>query len=56
MFSMVVEKLFIADVQKISERQDKMICAIGITKILTEAPSMLDETYLPLWYLERCFT
>ncbi|KAL4236748.1 Exportin-2 [Mactra antiquata] len=48
MFGMVVEKLFIQDLQKISGTSEKKICAAGVTKILTEAPTMISE-YLQLW-------
>ena len=33
---MMVEKLFVADLQKISGSIERKICAVGVTKILTE--------------------
>lgn len=48
MFGMVVEKLFIQDLQKVSGTSEKKICAAGVTKILTEAPAMITE-YGNLW-------
>lgn len=48
MFGMVVEKLFIQDLQKVSGTSEKKICAAGVTKILTEAPSMI-SVYGNLW-------
>uniref|UniRef100_A0A8C1YMD1 Exportin-2 n=1 Tax=Cyprinus carpio TaxID=7962 RepID=A0A8C1YMD1_CYPCA len=36
MFGMVVEKIIIPEVQKVSGQVEKKICAVGITKILTE--------------------
>lgn len=48
MFGMVVEKLFIADLQKVSGTSEKKICAAGVTKVLTEAPVMIAE-YGELW-------
>ncbi|ESP05357.1 hypothetical protein LOTGIDRAFT_205558 [Lottia gigantea] len=49
MFSMVVERLYIQDLQKISGSVEKKICAVGVTKILTEAPIMINGDYAPLW-------
>lgn len=48
MFGMVVEKLFIQDLQKVSGTSEKKICAAGVTKILTDAPVMISE-YGHLW-------
>lgn len=49
MFGMVVEKIIIPEVQKVSGQVEKKICAVGITKILTECPSMMDTEYTKLW-------
>lgn len=49
MFKMVVERLFLKDVQKVSGTTERRICAIGITKLLTETPAMLVEPCAPLW-------
>uniref|UniRef100_A0A3B3QS44 Exportin-2 n=1 Tax=Paramormyrops kingsleyae TaxID=1676925 RepID=A0A3B3QS44_9TELE len=49
MFGMVLEKIVIPDVQKISGQVEKKICAVGITKILTECPAMMDTEYTKLW-------
>ncbi|KAK6166863.1 hypothetical protein SNE40_023474 [Patella caerulea] len=49
MFSMVVERLYLQDLQKISGSTEKKICAVGVTKILTEAPIMLQGDYITLW-------
>uniref|UniRef100_A0A0B7B1D2 Exportin-2 n=2 Tax=Arion vulgaris TaxID=1028688 RepID=A0A0B7B1D2_9EUPU len=49
MFSMVVERLFLQDLQKVSGNTSKKICAFGVTKILTEADSMLTGEYAALW-------
>lgn len=46
---MVVEKLFLVDCQKISGATEKKIVAIGITKILTDAPAMLTGEYQAFW-------
>ena len=49
LFQLVLEKVFITDVQKVSGPTERKICAIGITKILTETPAMLAEPYIKLW-------
>ncbi|XP_041060624.1 exportin-2 [Carcharodon carcharias] len=49
MFGMVLEKIFVPEVQKVSGQIEKKICAVGITKILTECPSMMDTDYTKLW-------
>lgn len=49
LFAMLLEKVFISDVQKVSGLTERKICAIGITKILTETPEMMSEPYLSLW-------
>ena len=49
MFGMVLEKLYIADLQKVSGQQEKKICAVGVTKVLTEAPAMLQGNYEKMW-------
>ncbi|XP_043944905.1 exportin-2 [Protopterus annectens] len=49
MFGMVLEKIFIPEIQKVSGTVEKKICAVGITKILTECPAMMDTEYTKLW-------
>lgn len=49
MFGMVLEKIIIPEVQKVSGPVEKKICAVGITKVLTECPSMMDTEYTKLW-------
>ena len=49
MFGMVVEKLFIAEVQKVSGTTERKICAVGMTKILCDAPIMIAGDYQALW-------
>ena len=48
-FQMVVERLYLNDVQKVTGQTERKICAIGITKILTETPAMLTDPYVSLW-------
>uniref|UniRef100_A0A2R5LMM5 Exportin-2 n=1 Tax=Ornithodoros turicata TaxID=34597 RepID=A0A2R5LMM5_9ACAR len=50
MFGMVLERLVIADVQKVSGQAERKICAVGITKLLTETPSMIEGgAYCNYW-------
>uniref|UniRef100_A0A3Q2FGW3 Exportin-2 n=1 Tax=Cyprinodon variegatus TaxID=28743 RepID=A0A3Q2FGW3_CYPVA len=49
MFGMVLEKIIIPEVQKVSGAVEKKICAVGIIKILTECPAMMDTEYTKLW-------
>ncbi|XP_071966632.1 exportin-2 [Engystomops pustulosus] len=49
MFGMVVEKIIIPEIQKVSGPVEKKICAVGITKLLTECPQMMDAEYTKLW-------
>ena len=49
MFKMVIERLFLQDVQKVSGTTERKICAVGITKLLTETPAMLVEPCASLW-------
>lgn len=46
---MVVDRLFVPDLGKVSGNMERKICAVGVTKILTEAPSMLQGDYVSLW-------
>ncbi|XP_029650427.1 exportin-2 [Octopus sinensis] len=48
MFGMVVERLYVIDLQKVSGNIERKICALGVTKLLTEAPVFL-TTYESLW-------
>lgn len=49
LFLMVVERLFLPDVQKVSGQTERRICAVGITKILAETPEMLAEPLVSQW-------
>ncbi len=49
MFGMVLEKLVIAEVQKVSGSTERKICAVGITKILCEAPPLIVGEYAAMW-------
>ena len=41
MFFMVIEKLYLVEVQKVSGNLERKICAVGLVKILTECPLLL---------------
>ena len=45
MFGMVIERLLLNDLQKVSGPVDKKICAIGVAKILFEYPEMVSGHY-----------
>jgi len=48
---MVIERLYILDVQKVSGCTQRKICALGLTKILTEVKQMAPSgEFAHLWY------
>jgi len=49
LFGMMVEKIFVADLQKVSGRTERKIAAVGVTKMLTEVPVFFEADYLPKW-------
>jgi exportin-2 (importin alpha re-exporter) len=49
LFAMVLEKIVIPDMQKVSGPTERKIGAVGVTKILTETPPMLVEPYVKFW-------
>uniref|UniRef100_A0A131Y3V5 Exportin-2 n=1 Tax=Ixodes ricinus TaxID=34613 RepID=A0A131Y3V5_IXORI len=49
MFGMVLERLVIADVQKVSGTLERKMCAVGITKLLTEAEALVQGEYSSFW-------
>ena len=49
MFAMVLEKLVIADINKVLGSTERKICSVGITKLLTSCDALLDENYCKLW-------
>lgn len=48
LFGNFVDKILIPDVQKVSGTTEKRICAVGMTKLLTDCPKFL-QTYSNLW-------
>ena len=53
MFVMVVEKLIIADLQKVLGKMERKICSVGYSKLLTSCATMFDENNSQLWYVLR---
>ncbi|KAL3287433.1 hypothetical protein HHI36_001904 [Cryptolaemus montrouzieri] len=49
MFGMVLEKLFIAELQKVSGLVERKIVACGITKVLCECPELYGGQYQKYW-------
>ena len=47
---MVIQNLFIPDLQKVSGNLERKICAIGVSKILTECQLLLsNEANIKIW-------
>jgi exportin-2 (importin alpha re-exporter) len=46
MFGMVIERVFITDLQKVSGEIERKITAIGISNVLTNCSSMLENPYV----------
>ncbi|XP_044745803.1 exportin-2 [Coccinella septempunctata] len=49
MFGMVLEKLFITELQKVSGATERKIVACGVTKLLCESEDMLNGHYKKYW-------
>lgn len=49
MFGMVIERLMIPDIQKISGTVERKITAVGLTKLLCEAAELIDGPYSTYW-------
>uniref|UniRef100_A0A914URF2 Exportin-2 n=1 Tax=Plectus sambesii TaxID=2011161 RepID=A0A914URF2_9BILA len=47
MFKMVIEKVFLRDVQKISDSHEKKICCVGIANLLADAVDNLGQELWP---------
>ncbi|XP_074106561.1 chromosome segregation 1 [Cotesia typhae] len=45
MFGMLVERLIIVDLQKVSGDIDRKIAAVGISNIVTDCPAMIESSY-----------
>lgn len=49
MFGMLLEKIILPDVQKVTGNINKKITAVGIIKVLTDTPKLIDEPYTQFW-------
>jgi len=49
LFGMMVEKIFVADLQKVGGRTERKICAVGTIKLLTEVPAFFEAEYIVKW-------
>lgn len=45
MFGMVVERVFITDLQKISGEVERKVVAVGVSNLLIDCPAMLEVPY-----------
>lgn len=46
---MVVQSLYLKDLQKVDGNSERKICAVGVTRLLTESQKMLTD-YVDSWY------
>jgi exportin-2 (importin alpha re-exporter) len=51
MFGMVVERVFVTDMNKVSGELDQKIVVVGATKLLCDCPAMLAQPYIKFWAL-----
>lgn len=51
MFGMILEKIILPDVQKVTGNINKKVTAVGIIKVLTDAPKLIDGPYAQFWYV-----
>jgi exportin-2 (importin alpha re-exporter) len=50
MFGIVVERVFVADMNKMSgELDQKIVVVVVATKLLCECPLMLSQSYIKFW-------
>jgi exportin-2 (importin alpha re-exporter) len=51
MFGMVVERVFVTDMNKVSGELDQKIVVVGATKLLCDCPTLLAQPYIKFWPL-----
>lgn len=51
MFGMVLERLYITDMNKVSDGLERKFVIVGLTKILCECPIMLQSPYVNYWVI-----
>lgn len=49
MFGMVIERVLLTDMAKVSGARDKKIVTVGTTRILCDSATMLQQPYRNLW-------
>lgn len=49
MFGMVLERVLIPDMNRVTTEADKKIVTIGITKLLCQTPAMVNAPYVDFW-------
>lgn len=49
MFGMVLERVLIPDMNRVTTESDKKIVTIGISKLLCETPAMMNAPYVNFW-------
>lgn len=55
MIGMLLEKIILPDVQKVTGNVNKKITAVGIIKILTDTPKLIDGPYAQFWFVLLCY-
>jgi len=48
-FSMILEKVWMAGMESVVDEKDKKICVVGIARLLCQSPELLAEPYLRAW-------
>ncbi|XP_017086670.1 exportin-2 [Drosophila eugracilis] len=49
MFGMLLDRVLIPEMGKVPKEQDRKMVAVGVTKLLTETPEMLQQQYGAFW-------
>lgn len=49
MFGMVIDRILVPDLNKISGELDQKIVTVGVTKLLCESPEMISDQYIKFW-------
>lgn len=53
MFGMIIERVIITDLQKVSGSVERKISSVGLIKLLTEVPEVTDGCYSHYWYVAQ---
>lgn len=49
MFGMLLERVFITDMAKVSKELERKLVAVGVSKLLTECPELVSGQYAAYW-------